>query len=361
MYMQYFRSSALLSAAALCGSCGYGPLETCSSPCDDPNLRRDLFCDCVPKDSGGSTDSSPPALALITTGGIADADCGICGGGQSHFLGNATNQKIEVVVRTERRDSTFTWPTEITTDTHILSPDGMTGDRKFLGCHGAEGPTGICSLSYQRNIVSAKYIDDEANFRSRYNSLRFNFARLTRQIEGRHLIVEGISCQNECNTPNSPYCVQPMGNSGTGELISQLEQTRVTILPAQSSIEPETFMSIFGADENPCERGNVELSIDTASNSGRACTLAGNIAIGIGGSDVEFAISVPPTVEARREGSSFSVDLNFDEPQLAPYLQLKDPDLQADWGGVITRVQANPNNFIIETTAGCIRVSGDST
>ncbi|WP_147115184.1 hypothetical protein [Tateyamaria sp. syn59] len=120
-------------------------------------------------------------------------------------------------------------------------------------------------------------------------------------------------------------------------------------------------MSIFGADENPCERGNVELSIDTASNSGRACTLAGNIAIGIGGSDVEFAISVPPTVEARREGSSFSVDLNFDEPQLAPYLQLKDPDLQADWGGVITRVQANPNNFIIETTAGCIRVSGDST
>lgn len=361
MQIQLRRYIVLLVAAVLLSSCGYGPLETCSSPCDNPDLTRNLFCDCVPKKSRGSTNSSPPALALITTGGIADADCGICGHGQSHFLGNATSQKIEVVVRTERRDSTFTWPTEITTDTHILSPNGTANDRKFLGCHGAEGPTGICSLSYQRNIVSSRFFDDEANLRLNYNSLNFDFARLTRQIEGRYLIAEGVSCQHECENSNSPYCVQPIGNSSTGTLISQLEQTRVTILPDEASIESQTFMRIFGVDEDPCERGNVELSADTASNSGRACTMAGNIAIGFGGSDVDFAISVPPTVEARREGSLFSVDLNFDEPRLAPYLQLKDPALQSDWGGVIKRVQASPNNFIVETSAGCIRVSGDPT
>ena len=161
-------------------------------------------------------------------------------------------------------------------------------------------------------------------------------------------------CIEACGgTTPTPYCMVAPPDAKLASALTAVKQRLAS--QSVSRISSADLMKFFEQTDDPCTRGDTVRANDVWSNKGAACLLSVNVDVFPGAAGVPIRIHIPGelyfTVTQRGEW------LTLAPRTTASLLEIRDPDLHNDWGGVIQSVSANARSALFQLPRGCIKIA----
>jgi hypothetical protein len=140
---------------------------------------------------------------------------------------------------------------------------------------------------------------------------------------------------------------------GAANLSGKLRELRDITLRRPQRIAKDSIMRTFDVQTDPCGRSDTVFDGNTVRNTGQACDLSGDIAVG---SNMTTGISVHigEVLEGEITVGGSKLSATFRDAGYAPHIGFDDPDLERDWGGSVKEVLADENFVAFGTEKGCI-------
>lgn len=165
-----------------------------------------------------------------------------------------------------------------------------------------------------------------------------------------------LNCRKECDQ-NSAYCLKAILDAAQLSLPTQ--KLLNAIYQAENGvIEKSQIMEFYDVSIDPCGRSDLTVDGKVLSNSGQQCYFGKSFELI---DTVNLGIALPKAFE-------FAIELigtdsgSFVATQTSTSVVLKFDDkyLQADFGGPIESVRYDKGTFLVQTSNGCVQVTGDS-
>lgn len=156
-------------------------------------------------------------------------------------------------------------------------------------------------------------------------------------------------CSTICSSASHPDCLALTGPAGIKTSISTLKGR----LSKKARINSADMLAMFNQPSDPCGRSDTNFVANTLSNTGAICRVRSSIRFLT--TDLTVSITFPSILTGELSEGPKSVSVKFPDVMQAPVIQIGDPGLDRDWGGVVRSVEANDIAMLILTRTRCIR------
>ena len=167
------------------------------------------------------------------------------------------------------------------------------------------------------------------------------------------LAAHDFDCASECKN-QSPLCLilddELTGidvGGAFGELFERLQE------PKPLTIEKEYLQGLFDVAEDPCERSDTTFTNSNMTNKGNACSVTTRISEE-GAEELGAELVVPELLSADVAFASDEIIFTLGDVRPNLFLVIYDEDLQADWGGHVSKINFQDEQSVFWTDAGCI-------
>lgn len=343
--------------ASGCGVLHEGQSIFCSDPCP-PGYQRTMTCDCEKKDEeddrGGGDDSRLFNGVFLITGDPCLPE------GYEIKIFNNTSRTKRVRVQTSYWDAsnqvTYTY------DWYDVRPKG----EEFVGCKvhlwrsytivkvldltaarpgpAEDGVVRIAALGSVAELLESP----AAVFAASWTGVG-NFVLTASRLPDcrRECLGEGYRCSQVPEHRLRDW------KDGLAHFYSRSTEAAAD----GGSVSAATLASLFGAVEDPCERGDLIFRDGMVYNEGRDCTLTGEVSLGR--DEVTFEIDLPGRVEGKvSAGEARAV---FPDPARAPEIRFPSNEtIEKRYGGRITSITLAEGSVLIGSADRCVALSASS-
>lgn len=225
-------------------------------------------------------------------------------------------------------------------------PDVPINERRFLHCSAEPAGAHLCGATYSWTFDGNTYHGDSRwaapakhqggllawirNLTGGTNPEPEADPRLMAAVNGEKIVMSDASCVSRCRS-NDPTCLRvDLRSEGRDYAGPFYQEFRAAANGGQ--IPVTRLLTALGERENICKRGDILVQARALSNSGLACTWSGPAAF------TEVNLSIPETLAGKLSVEAGQLSLTFLRPRLhGPSVHFKDPALQADFGGYVSR------------------------
>lgn len=181
-------------------------------------------------------------------------------------------------------------------------------------------------------------------------------ARLSYREAERAQFIEAVGDKYQCakacgGAKPTPYCravpISAQYRTGLRNLANRLSSGQTTIPKA-------VVMADFGAQTDPCNRGDSRLENGRWVNRGESCLMAANIDAFGDGKPVKIELVVPPEMGFRTAADSLGRHYRAEGGGVT--LRIYDEGLHNDWGGALADVIDRPGDILLQMPRGCLKV-----
>ena len=165
--------------------------------------------------------------------------------------------------------------------------------------------------------------------------------------------IDQYQCRKACGGASpSPYCLVAPKDKQLGAALLAVKR-RLSDKDVNRITSAELKQD-FQINDDPCERSDTIRSDGVWTNKGAACDISVNVDVFPGTSKVPILIHIPSELV-------FATTLQTDGLEVIPrltssLLEIQDPDLHNDWGGVVQAVTTNMNSAMFQLPRGCIKI-----
>lgn len=159
-----------------------------------------------------------------------------------------------------------------------------------------------------------------------------------------------LSCQNECSRTSSSKCEIITDEETLNKLLEL--NTKVKSL---SSIPKEDVLSIFGVDDDPCERNQVSIEGDYIFNEGKKCVF--EVKTKLAGDEV-VRVDIPPTLKGTFKSSAAGTKVKFNNSSNTLFISIGNEFLNKDHGGYIYEMGTLGSGVYVKSENSCLLIKG---
>ncbi|MCP4987622.1 MAG: hypothetical protein GY928_16650 [Colwellia sp.] len=170
-----------------------------------------------------------------------------------------------------------------------------------------------------------------------------------------------LQCKAECDK-DSFYCSNlPVNSIGFSRGNSLKNLQKKIHGSSEEKIQISEILSMFGLQDDPCDRSEIDVSNGKMRNSGRACEIRQQADFGPSGV-VILKMDIPEQLQAEVTSYGSELEIYFPEEKNSALLTITDKNeeeswLNSDYGGLVYRIQTTSNKAIFSTSSGCISVA----
>jgi hypothetical protein len=159
-------------------------------------------------------------------------------------------------------------------------------------------------------------------------------------------------CVKECANAG-PFCLQ-VAFTRENRLDEQLSKTSSLFRDSSRRVVPKAdLMRMFGIRRDECGRGDTIFKDGRVTNTGMACTIAGEVG---GSTPLSVRLVLSPRLEGTRTFRDDGVEFEFTIPAASPELAFGDERFNKSFGGRVEAVRVQRDRAVISTVAGCIGI-----
>lgn len=152
-----------------------------------------------------------------------------------------------------------------------------------------------------------------------------------------------------CDDPESPYCLH-LKESRYADSFKELYH--IFQAPETDLISAKQLQDLFKEHNDPCHRSDTTIRKNLLTNQGNGCDMTTNLSLS-SDKTVKVKITIPADLYSSMLKSEKAV--NFKTIGWPIVLAIDDPDLEADWGGDVSRLVLTEKYARIPRIRGCIQ------
>jgi hypothetical protein len=282
-----------------------------------------------------------------------------CGCGQSAYLENTGTSNHVVEVEETRKHYG-----EIKSQ-HTNRYSVAAGKKQFIGCtrNSYLTSSNIACDQFNTFKIVKRISKIPSSEQWQYLSPKIEFAywkpsqkELTKFVSTEPVKSIGLetdypnSCAFHCALSDE-YCLK-VGSEITNRFIEQVGRLSDLIAVSDKIIKKSDIMNAFEVDTDECRRGDTLINGGMLSNAGGACVVSASLDFGVR-SDEALTLTIGPELRAKLQTGAGTL-ATFAYRQTSALLEIRNKNLDSEFGGYITSASYKNGKFVLGTENGCL-------